>query len=157
MLWRTTWCPGVAVINVLWPLAFGALAGATWWFARRRAPDLPRWTLGLPLLAALLLTSKVYSPQYSLWLLPWFALVLPDLKLFLTFEAADVLVFLTEFSAQGARFGLDPFPRWSLDVAVVLRALVLAAILIRFAYRPPHGRIIDQPGSAEIPAEAAEA
>jgi uncharacterized membrane protein len=141
VVWRTTWCPGTGTINALWPLAFAAVAGVTWWLARRRAPAFPRWTLGLPVLAALLLTSKVYSPQYSLWLLPWFALVLPDLRVFLAFEAADVLVFLTEFSAQGARFGLDPFPRWSLDVAVVLRALVLVAILVRFVRRPPDAEL----------------
>ena len=40
----------------------------------RRDPSFPRWTIGVPLLICFLLTNKVYSPQYSLWLLPWFAL-----------------------------------------------------------------------------------
>ena len=44
-----------------------------------------------------MLSNKVYSPQFSLWLLPWFALALPNLRLFIAFEAADVIVFLTEF------------------------------------------------------------
>lgn len=131
-LFRTTWCPGVAVINWLWPVAFLALAGGTWWVARRRALTFPAWAFGLPLLSILLLTAKVYSPQYSLWLLPWFALVLPDVRTFLLFEASDVAVFLTEFSAQGARFGLDPFPRWALDVAVLLRAAALVLIVLAF-------------------------
>lgn len=131
-LWGTTWCPDVDDINRLSLLAFAAVAGLVWWASVRRASSYPRWMLGMPLIVAFLLTNKVYSPQYSMWLLPWFALVLPDLRTFLAFEVADVLVFLTEFSAQGARFGLDPFPRWTLDVAVIVRAAVLLSILVRF-------------------------
>lgn len=138
-LWGTEWCPHRGWINVIWPLTFGLVMAVIWWRTSRRAPGFPRWTLGLPLLAALLLTSKVYSPQFSLWLVPWFALVLPLTPTFIFFEAADFLVFVTEFSAQGARFGLDPFPRWSLDVAVVVRALALGAILAQFVRRPPNG------------------
>ena len=37
-----------------------------------------------------LLTNKVYSPQYSVWLLPLFALALPQLRLFIAFEIADL-------------------------------------------------------------------
>ena len=50
------------------------------------------------LVAGFLLTNKVYSPQYGLWLLPWFALVFPDLRIFLAFEATEVAVFITRFS-----------------------------------------------------------
>ena len=44
-----------------------------------------------------LLTNKVYSPQYGLWLLPLFALALPDLRAFVAFAVADVAVFVTRF------------------------------------------------------------
>lgn len=148
-LWRTTRCPGVAVINVLWPVAFALVAGSVWWATRRRAPDFPRWTSASPLLTALLLTSKVYSPRYSLWLLPWFAIVLPDPVTFVAFEVADLLVFLTEFSAQGARFGLDTFPRWTLDVAVLVRAAVLVLILLRFVRDAGSGAVAARAAAVE--------
>ena len=48
----------------------------------------------------------MYSPQFSLWLLPWFALALPNLRLFIAFEAIDVVVFLTEFGWLGASNGV---------------------------------------------------
>ena len=73
-----------------------------WRCKARRDPGFPRWTLGFPLIVLFLLTNKVYSPQYSLWLLPWFALALPHLRLFVAFEAADVAVFVTRFSWFGA-------------------------------------------------------
>ncbi len=60
-----------------------------------------------------LLSNKVYSPQYGLWLLPWFALVLPRLRLFLAFAIADVAVFVTRFSWFGR---LQGAPGASLDL-----------------------------------------
>ena len=64
-------------------------------------PGFPRWTLGFPILVLFLLTNKVYSPQFSLWLLPWFALAFPRLGWFVAFELADVAVFVTRFSWFG--------------------------------------------------------
>ena len=61
-----------------------------WALRAHRFPGFPRWTLGFPLIAIFLLSNKVYSPQYGLWLVPWFALALPGLGRFLAFEIADV-------------------------------------------------------------------
>src|SRR2546427_940208 len=73
-----TGCPWSAhLIDGLSLVLFVALAAGVYLARRRRNPDFPRWTFGLPLLIAFLLTNKVYSPQYGLWLLPWFALTLP--------------------------------------------------------------------------------
>ncbi|HXF71902.1 MAG TPA: glycosyltransferase 87 family protein [Actinomycetota bacterium] len=129
---HAAWCQDVNVLNTVSVIAYVGIAGASWWLAARWAPAFPRWALGLPFLVALLLTSKVYSPQYSLWLIPWFALVLPDLRLFAAFEVADVMVYLMEFSAGGAQFGLQLFPRWTLGWAVSFRAVVLAWIILAF-------------------------
>ena len=71
------------------------------------------------MLALFFLTSKVYSPQYDLFLLPWFALVVPDIKAFVAFEASGIVIFFTRF--QGFLVpSLDLF-----HVAVAIRALVL--------------------------------
>src|SRR5439155_25386812 len=117
-----------------------------------RQPDTPRWHLGFPILVAFLLTNKVYSPQYGLWLLPWFALVLPDLRFFLAFEAADVAVFVTRFAffghymAEHAGGGGVPSVGWTdgvtigfFQVAVLVRAAVLVACVVRFLVREPVG------------------
>jgi hypothetical protein len=93
---------------------------------------------------AFLLTNKVYSPQYGLWLLPWFVLALPDLRLFVAFEAADVAVFVTRFtwfgrlSAEGgdpAFEGFSGVPIGAFELAVVLRAAILAICLVAWVLR----------------------
>jgi hypothetical protein len=116
----------------LWPpWSGGPAAGAR--------PTFPRWTLAFPLIVAFLLTNKVYSAQYSLWLLPWFALALPSLRLFVAFEVADIAVFVTQFSWFGTASrdqgvpGFDGFagpPLGALELALVARALVLVACLV---------------------------
>jgi hypothetical protein len=84
-----------------------------------------------------LLTNKVYSPQYGLWLLPVFALVLPDLKPFVAFAVADVAVFVTRFWFFEELSGGSGTPQWMFEVAVGVRAIVLlwcvAAWLVRDA------------------------
>jgi len=146
--WATLWfagcraltgrldCGHVELVNALSLGLF--VAGAVWvWRAKvARQPDVPRWTLGFPLLVLFLLTTKVYSPQYSLWLIPWFALVLPDLRWFVAFEAADLAVFVTEFAWLGRYFNDEGLPVWPLEFAVLARAAVLVAILAVFVKRP---------------------
>jgi uncharacterized membrane protein len=124
--------------NVLSAAAFLLTAALVLWLRVRRQPDFPRWTYVLPLLILFLLTSKVYSPQFSLWLLPWFALALPGLGrisalgLFAAFEAADVAVFVTRFTW----FGVGGPDQWVFETAVVLRALVLVACLVAWVREP---------------------
>jgi uncharacterized membrane protein len=95
------------------------------WKARRN-PSFPRWTIGVPLLICFLLTNKVYSPQYSLWLLPWFALTMPRLRRFVAFEITDVAVFVTRFWFFGTFTGVMALPQqWWFEVALGARAIVL--------------------------------
>ena len=72
-----------------------------------------------------LLTSKVYSPQYGLWLLPWFALALPRMREFVAFEIADVTVFVTRFWFFGELGGGFGVPQSFFELAVLARAAVL--------------------------------
>jgi uncharacterized membrane protein len=111
-------------------LLFVVVAAGLWLLRRRVDPAFPRWTFGFPVLVAFLLTNKVYSPQYGLWLLPWFALALPDVRLFALFEATDVAVFVTRFSWFGRYAGMGGLPIGAFEIAVVLRALVLLWCLV---------------------------
>jgi uncharacterized membrane protein len=134
--WDTAWLlPQVklgwstSAVNLLAGVAFLALAAVVWFVAARRRPGFPLWTLGFPILAVFLLTSKVYSPQYSLWLLPWFALTHPDIRMFAAFQAADVAVFVTRFTWFGD-FEPGDLPSGGFQLALLVRAVVLIACVV---------------------------
>ncbi len=153
------------LVDALSVLLFAAIAAGVWFAKRSRDPDFPRWTFAFPLLIVFLLTSKVYSPQYGLWLLPWFALSLPNLRLFLAFEAADVAVFVTRFSWFGrlsadqhvAGFaGYHGVPLGGFEIAVVARAAVLLACVVAWILqRAPEGNRLAAPVPAHVEAAAA--
>lgn len=128
----------VAPLNVFTGVAFLVLGGLVVWVGSRRRAPAETWQLSLPLLIVFLLTSKVYSPQFSLWLLPLFPLVLPRFWPFLAFSAADLAVFLTRFSWLGGRQGFSPavgFPWFA--AAIGVRAIVLVAIVWLTVRQPP--------------------
>jgi uncharacterized membrane protein len=123
-----------AVVNVASAATFAGLAAVVWWVASRR-PGFEAWTFAFPLLVLFLLAGKVYSPQFSLWLLPWFALALPDVRLFVAFSVADAAVFVTRFTWFGD-FEAQPFPSPAFQLALVLRAVVLLACVVAWMRRP---------------------
>ena len=125
----------VRLINALSLVLFVGLAGFLYWARRRRHPDFPRWTFAFPLIAAFLLTNKVYSPQYGLWLLPWFALSLPSLPLFAAFQAADAAVFVTRFSWFGRLSDVGGLPIGAFQTAVVVRDAILVLCLVAWVLR----------------------
>lgn len=124
------WQPAFETVNLLSAAALvGGTAVILFVTVRRTTPD--RWHHAvLPLLAWFLLANKVWSPQFSLWLLPLFALTFPGWRWVLAFGAADVAVTLTRFRYLG-NFVDDPASQagaWSstpFDTALVVRAVVL--------------------------------
>jgi uncharacterized membrane protein len=145
-----TW--DVDALNVLAAGAFAAAAGAVWVLAERRRPRFPAWTFGFPLLVAFLLTGKVYSPQYGLWLLPWFALALPNLRLFVAFEVADIAVFVTRFQFFADYADVGPgLPFWAFEIAALARAAVLIVCVAVWIRTPV------EPDATPVPAAVREA
>jgi uncharacterized membrane protein len=128
-------CANTRLVNVVSALVFVSLVAIVWRQKALRDPGFPRWTLGLPVLVLFLLSNKVYSPQYGLWLLPWFALALPDLRLFVAFEAADVAVFVTRFSFFGGLSGFGGLPFAAFEVAVWIRTVILVACVVAWVRR----------------------
>jgi hypothetical protein len=129
-------CPTTGLIN-LFSVALLLTFGSWVWMAKRHLePDFPRWQLVFPFLVLFLLLGKVYSPQFSLWLLPWLVLILPGPRRFLAFEAADVAVFLTRFSFFGDLSGIGGLPQWIFEIAVLIRAGVLVWCVVAWVREP---------------------
>ena len=149
-------CPAemTSIVNAASLVLFLVSVAIVWWLRTRRAPTFPRWTLGFPIIVLFLLTSKVYSPQYGLWLLPWFVLAVPNVWLFVLFEVADVAVFVSRFSYFG-RISTVPgtgLPFWAFEVAIVARTLILIVCLVawvRSREGPPLARPIDEESDVE--------
>jgi uncharacterized membrane protein len=138
-LWRIA-CPlsicDTGRVNVASVLASVVAIGLVWIAKRRREPAFPRWQLAFPILALVLLLGKVYSPQFTLWLLPWFALVVRDLRSFVAFEVADVAVFFTRLSFFGEYTSVGGVPESVFEAAVVVRAAVLVWCVARWVLEP---------------------
>jgi uncharacterized membrane protein len=88
--------------------------------------------------AAFLLTNKVWSPQYSLWLVPLAVLALPHRRILLTWMTIDALVW---FPRMFYYLGVDHkgVPEQWFTGTVVLRdlaVLALCALIVRQIYRP---------------------
>jgi uncharacterized membrane protein len=129
-------CGHTSRINVLSLALFLVSFGLVWAWKRRRDPGFARWSLAFPMLVLFLLTNKVYSPQYGLWLLPFFALSSLDVRAFVAFEVADVAVFVTRFSFFGQASGLGGLPFGAFEVAIAVRTLVLLWCVASWLRRP---------------------
>jgi uncharacterized membrane protein len=98
------------------------------------APRRPRFAqLAFLAVAAFLLTNKVWSPQYSLWLIPLAVLALPRWKWLAPWMLIDALLWIPRMyfylpSDQGG-WGQNPFL-----IAVIVRDLAVAALCLRVIY-----------------------
>ena len=132
----TAICGQVSRINVASLALFASTFVLLWVWKQRREPAFARWSLAFPMLVLFLLSNKVYSPQYGLWLLPFFALGAVDLRTFVAFEAADVAVFVTRFSYFGELTGVGGLPFAAFEIAIVVRTLILVWAVVQWLRRP---------------------
>jgi len=123
--------PSTAAVNAASAVAFAGLGLLVW---RLRGRGSPPWQFAFPLLVMFLVTSKVYSPQFSLWLLPWFALALPDVRAFAAFSVTEVAVFVTRFTWFGD-IEAQPFPSPAFQAALLARAAVLVGCVVLWVRR----------------------
>jgi uncharacterized membrane protein len=143
-----------AVLNVVVAVLFLSCCLAIGYIALT-APIRPRLPqLAFLIVAGFLLTSKVWSPQFSLWLVPLAVLALPHRRILLAWMAIDAVVWVPRmyylYTVPNRGLPEQWFTATVLlrDVAVVL----LCALVIRQIYRPDEdlvrwsGRVDDPAG-----------
>jgi uncharacterized membrane protein len=103
-------------------------------------------------IAAVMLASKVYSPQYVLWLTPLAVIALTntkDLHAFWLWQATELIyhIAIWQHLAQvtDAKFGLGPTPFAILTLLRIAGTIYLMAVLARRALqaRNTHSRLLD--------------
>jgi uncharacterized membrane protein len=127
-----------AVLNLVTEGLFVAcclgVAVLTW-----KAPQTPRIaSLAFLVVASFLVVNKVWSPQYSLWLVPLAVLALPRWRLLFAWMVVDALVWVPRmFYYVGASDKGLP-PDWFLGAVVARDAMVvlLMVLVVRSVLRP---------------------
>ncbi|MEU7638614.1 MULTISPECIES: glycosyltransferase family 87 protein [unclassified Streptomyces] len=124
--------------SLLMILGCGALALLTLYAPRR-----PRFAqLAFLVVALFILTNKVYSPQYVLWLIPLAALARPRWRDFLIWQACEVMYFLgiwlyLAYTGNGDKHQGLPPEGYQLAIALhLLGTLYLCAVVVRDILMP---------------------
>ncbi len=142
------------VLNTVVTVLFVSCCAAIGYIALT-APQRPRVAqLAFLVVAAFLLTNKVWSPQFSLWLVPLAVLALPHRRVLLAWMTLDALVWVPRmyYLYSTPNRGL---PEQWFTAAVLLRDLAvvgLCVLVVREIYRPDEdlvrwaGRVDDPTG-----------
>jgi uncharacterized membrane protein len=139
-------------------LALFGLSCAAIGYIALTAPRRPRVAqLAFLVVAAFLMTNKVWSPQFSLWLVPLAVLALPHRRILLAWMTIDALVWVPRmyYLYSVPDRGL---PQQWFSATVLLRdvaVLVLGALVVRQIYRPTEdlvrwGGRLDDPGGGVL-------
>jgi uncharacterized membrane protein len=113
---------------VLLLISFGAVFAAGWWRARRDG-RYPFVQVCAAALAVFLLWNKVHSPQYILWILPFFALLRTSPAWWVAYTVLDLLLYVMIFYVGPISLDLaSPY----FQVGVFGRAALLAVLIVVF-------------------------
>jgi len=138
-----------AVVLALFGLSCAAIG-----YIALTAPRRPRVAqLTFLVVAAFLLTNKVWSPQFSLWLVPLAVLALPHRRILLAWMTIDALVWVPRMYCLYSVPDRGLPQQW-FTTTVLLRdvaVLVLCVLVVRQIYRPTEdlvrwGGRVDDPG-----------
>jgi uncharacterized membrane protein len=129
-------------LNLVTALLTGAFfAGALYagWRRSQREGDYPFLQVCGALLAAFLLWNKVHSPQYALWILPFFVLVRVNVLWWIAYVVVDAVTYYGVFEwfhelAQGSDFGTA---KKMLIGGVWARAALLLVLFVVFLMSRP--------------------
>lgn len=125
-------------LNTVSLLLFLVACAAIGWFALsvHRRPRLAQ--LAFLVVAAFLLTNKVWSPQYSLWLLPLAVLAVPRWRPLLFWQASEAIVWvLLMLSFAGvSNKGLSIYPFIGAAIVRDVLVITLVVLVVRDVLRP---------------------
>ncbi|AOW95249.1 hypothetical protein BFN03_18805 [Rhodococcus sp. WMMA185] len=128
------------------------------------APTRPRlMQLCFLVVAGFLLTNKVWSPQYSLWLVPLAVLAFPHRRILLAWMTIDALVWVPRMFYYLGTSNKGLPEQWFTATVVVrdIAVIVICALIVRQIYRPgedlvrygfiddPSGGVLDQAPDAQ--------
>lgn len=147
------WEPPTVLNAVVAALFVACCAGIA--FVALTAPRRPRLAqLAFLVVAGFLLTNKVWSPQFSLWLVPLAVLALPHRRILLAWMTIDALVWVPRMYYLYGNPNRS-LPEQFFTTTVLLRdiaVMALCALVIRQIYRPDEdlvrwgGRVDDPAG-----------
>ena len=145
--------PEHATLNILYLGAFiiGCVLILILGLTARKEPRLAQ--LAFLIVAAFLITGKVWSQQYVLWLLPLAIMARPKWGAFLAWQAAEVIYFVSFYGELMGASGRQVFPEGIFVVASVLR-LVTLCVLVGFVIRDirhPEEDVVRQTYEGEDP------
>ena len=147
------WQPPL-VLNTVVAVAFVLCCAAISYIALT-APRRPRVAqLAFLVVAAFLLVNKVWSPQFSLWLVPLAVLALPHRRVLLAWMTVDALVWIPRMMFLYGEQNKGLPEQWFTATVLVrdLAVVVLMALVVRQIYRSAEdlvrwdGRIDDPAG-----------
>lgn len=121
------------IAALLFLLGAAAIVGLGWRPHRDRL-----WVLSTPVLAWFMLTNKVYSPQFDLWLYPMLLMTAPRLWPVALFVATDIAAYFAEFWLFAGTENAWPYalPQ-DVAVAAFARALVILWLIADAVRREP--------------------
>ena len=124
---------GVGTLNLLTFLMLAVCLVALAWLVVCKAPKTPRLPqVAFLALLAFMITNKVWSPQYSIWLVPLLVLALPRWRLVFSWAALEAVywyVRMWQFLPAG-----NQAPEWLADSMTVIRLgmlIFMAALVVR--------------------------
>ncbi len=130
----------INVIAAALILTFFASSLAYGWIRARREQVFPFLQVGAALVASFMLWNKVHSPQYTLWILPFFALLSVRLVWWVAYAVVDLMVYVGvfrwfyDFLYRGEDFTLA---KKMMIAGVWGRALLLALLILVFLKSRP--------------------
>ncbi|GAA0507661.1 glycosyltransferase family 87 protein [Saccharopolyspora thermophila] len=131
------------VLNLVSLLLFLAACAGIAWLALA-APTRPRLAqLCFLVVAAFLLTNKVWSPQYSLWLVPLAVLAIPRWRLLLGWMLVDAAVWAPRMYYYLGTGNKGLPEGWFLGAVVIRDAVVVAlcVLVVREVLRPAEDKV----------------
>lgn len=133
--------PGTLNAVSLVLFALGCLAVLVIGLTAARTPRIAQ--LAFLIVAVFLLTNKVWSPQFSLWLVPLAVLAVPRVRVLLPWMAFDALLWVAHMSYfhGAAEGGVAPEMFHSLVLVRDLLVVVVCAVVILEIYKPHLDRV----------------